>query len=248
MYTQLDDFLAFSPNCLPNGKVVVIQDDHTIDGSFLLYQFISMYYRAGAKILLVCTQNPSSHYETVLKKLHMPISESDHFTVIDTLKRLSELPMQPSDRNSAFMCSLRTEIEKILEQLQTIMQCENQSILIVIDCIFTLHALPVLHSSLVNFISKLSIFVDNRHCLVMKMVTDEMASRRIQDFSNFCINTASLIFQVLPLETGTGRNVHCKIDSSVLRLFEVVEAVNHLYIRCELRKSFVVHFIEVCNN
>ncbi|KAL1226439.1 Elongator complex protein [Trichinella spiralis] len=66
MYTQLDDFLAFSPNCLPNGKVVVIQDDHTIDGSFLLYQFISMYYRADAKILLVCTQNPSSHYETTL--------------------------------------------------------------------------------------------------------------------------------------------------------------------------------------
>ncbi|KAL1229109.1 FAD synthetase 1,chloroplastic [Trichinella pseudospiralis] len=38
-----------------------------------------------------------------------------------------------------------------------------------------------------------------------------MASRRIQNFSNFCINTASLILQVLPLETGTGRNVHCKL-------------------------------------
>ncbi|KFD45393.1 hypothetical protein M514_13730 [Trichuris suis] len=203
MFDELCKALDHSLSNLPCGRIFLIRDCAEIDGCFLLYHFISLFYRATRKVVLVCIQNTPKHYSVALAKFGVQVEravESGNIILVDFAYTLSKWNGQQPTK------LLQNLTEHIGKATSPLSGSDEQSLLVV-DCLYTLQHLNCPPSSLCTFILTCVHTVGPNSCLVMKTCAECDAN-----LEAVCLRLSDDVVDVAPLETGSGNDLNCRLN------------------------------------
>ncbi|CDW58747.1 Elongator complex protein 6 [Trichuris trichiura] len=203
MFDELCKALDHSLSHLPCGRTFLIRDCAEIDGCFLLYHFISLFYRATRKVVLVCIQNTPRHYSVALARFGVQMEravENGTIVLVDFSSTLSKW-------NGQEPAKLLENLTEELSRATCPFKGSNEQSLLVVDCLYTLHHLNSPPSSLCTFILTCVHTVGPNSCLVMKTCAE--CSTNLEAI---CLRLSDDVLDVAPLETGSGNDLNCQLN------------------------------------
>uniref|UniRef100_A0A5S6R4X3 Elongator complex protein 6 n=1 Tax=Trichuris muris TaxID=70415 RepID=A0A5S6R4X3_TRIMR len=203
MFDELCRALDHSLSHLPCERTFLIRDCIEIDGCFVICHFLSLFHRAGRKVILVCVRNTPNHYSAALAKLGVQMEravENGSTVVVDYTSVLATW-------NGRQPAMLLDNLAKAVRKAASAISASSEQSLLVLDCLYTLQTLNGPPSSLCACILTCIRSVGVSSCVVMKMC----ASCDSQ-LEALCLRLADDVLDVAPLETGSGNDLNCQLN------------------------------------
>ncbi|VDO91911.1 unnamed protein product [Soboliphyme baturini] len=226
MYVELGAKMGHSCQSLPEQQMVLIRYSWELDGSFLLYHFLSMYFRANGRVLLVAVSNSAEHYDAVLAKFGFTVKrlvERKVCYVIDVLKLLSSGSWSNiasdgqgnlsdvKEENVAEMNSLKLMdvLWNCLSAASSVIQQDQQSpVLVVVDDVSLLNDFGVPLHRIIGFLHGCRKVAGPRSCFCVST----SAEQRHTLLSAYLSHMATWLLDVRPLGTGMSSDVHGQVN------------------------------------
>ncbi|KAL5017991.1 hypothetical protein ScPMuIL_003713 [Solemya velum] len=231
MFTELNSILDIGKEGKLSNEFLVLSDDGSVDGTFVIHHFLSLFLKSNRVCFLSLTQS-FAHYQNVAKKLGTNLSDAkteNKLTFVEGLRELGnclvgtvdnetqQSSVLESGAGNPFYHVLQNSLPQLFKHLKSKVEglenVDKTPVTLIIDNLSVLLTIGVTVKEVLSFIHYLRAYILNRGLCSGSLVLFTNNGNTFEDEVNssvwkYLTHSASLILEVSGLSSGYCREVH----------------------------------------